>query len=189
MSESKAITSSQLVSYAVAEYERQLTGYAAGITHDLETARDVVQDTFLKLYLQPDPSLIAGPGLKAWLFTVCRNRALDWLRRNRRLVSMELETVPEPAATEPGPGEAAADHEETSEILRFFSRLPANQAECLRLKFQHDLSYREISAATGLSVTNVGYLIHAGLKRLRQLLSHEFPQSDSAPAPGCCVTA
>jgi len=166
-------TSADLVRRAVRDFEVPLTGYAAGITHDLDAARDVVQDTFLKLYTQDDPSRLDGPGLKAWLFTVCRNRALDCLRRRKRLVSLEVSPMEHIAAVGPSPHESAADSEETSEILRFFRRLPANQAECLRLKFQNDLSYREIAGITGLSVSNVGFLIHTGLKRLRQLLSHE----------------
>ena len=171
--ENPTSTSAELVRRAVREFETPLTGYAAGITHDLDAARDVVQDTFLKLYTQDDPARLDGPGLKAWLFTVCRNRAFDWLRRRKRLVSLEVSPQEHVAASGPSPHDAAADSEETAEILRFFRRLPDNQAECLRLKFQNDLSYREIAGVTGLSVSNVGFLIHTGLKRLRQLLSHE----------------
>ncbi|MEN8713450.1 MAG: sigma factor-like helix-turn-helix DNA-binding protein [Verrucomicrobiales bacterium] len=40
----------------------------------------------------------------------------------------------------------------------------------MRLKFQGDLSYKEISEVTGLSVSNVGFLIHTGIKRLRSLM-------------------
>ena len=53
---------------------------------------------------------------------------------------------------------------------RLMAGLPPNQQEVLRLKFQHSLSYREISSITGLSETNVGFLIHVGIKRLRELL-------------------
>jgi RNA polymerase sigma-70 factor (ECF subfamily) len=37
----------------------------------------------------------------------------------------------------------------------------------VRLKFQHGLSYKEIAAVTELSVSNVGYLIHTAIKKLR----------------------
>ena len=166
-------TPSDLVRRAVREFETPLVGYAASITHDFEAARDVVQDAFLKLYTQDDPARLDGPGLKSWLFTVCRNRALDWLRSRKRLVSLDASPVDHLATHDPNPHDNAADSDETGEIMRFFRRLPDNQAECLRLKFQNDLSYREIAVMTGLSVSNVGYLIHTGLKRLRQLLSHE----------------
>lgn len=170
-----------LVRRAVRDHESALVGYAAGIMGDADAARDVVQDTFIKLHAQ-DPEKVDGPGLKAWLFTVCRNRALDLLRRRRRLVSLEEESILHLAAPGPSPADQAADSEETAEILRFFKRLPANQAEVLRLKFQNDLSYREIADVTGLTTSNVGFLIHTGLKRLRQLLSHETDAASVHPA-------
>jgi RNA polymerase sigma-70 factor (ECF subfamily) len=48
----------------------------------------------------------------------------------------------------------------------------------IRLKFQNDLTYKEISQVTGLSVTNVGFLIHAGLKAIRQAMV-EQPHANS----------
>ena len=161
---------SALVQRAVPEFESMLTGYAYNLTADLEMARDVVQDTFIKLYAQ-DPAKLDGPGLKAWLFTVCRNRALDLMRRRRRLVSIEDSPVDHIADPMPSPASQAEDQDETALVLQTFQRLPANQAEVLRLKFQNDLSYQEIAAVTGLSPSNVGFLIHTGLKRLRTLLA------------------
>jgi RNA polymerase sigma-70 factor (ECF subfamily) len=43
----------------------------------------------------------------------------------------------------------------------------------LRLKFQHELSYREIAEKTGLSVSNVGFLMHTALRALRQRLAEQ----------------
>jgi RNA polymerase sigma-70 factor (ECF subfamily) len=51
--------------------------------------------------------------------------------------------------------------------------LPRNQQECIRLKFQSGLSYKQISDVTNLTATNVGFLIHTGLKTLRQRLAAE----------------
>ena len=162
-----------LVQRAVRAYESSLTGYIYNMTSDLELARDVVQDTFIKLCVQ-DPARLDGPGLKAWLFTVCRHRALDLLRRRRRLVSIEDWPVDQLADAGPGPDRCAADRDETALVLRTFRRLPPNQAEVLRLKFHNDLSYQEIADSTGLSPGNVGFLIHTGLKRLRLLLAPEM---------------
>lgn len=54
-----------------------------------------------------------------------------------------------------------------SRALDLMALLPANQQEALRLKFQHSLTYKEIAAVMGESASNVGYLIHTGLKTLR----------------------
>ena len=70
----------------------------------------------------------------------------------------------------PDPAAAAVQQERHIEVLKFVDRLPENQREVIRLKFQSDLSYKEISDITDLSVSNVGFLIHTGIKRLRMLM-------------------
>ena len=63
---------------------------------------------------------------------------------------------------------AMEQEEQLADALKILSTLPANQQEVLRLKFQSDLSYQEISRITSLSVSNVGFLIHTGLKTIRE---------------------
>jgi RNA polymerase sigma-70 factor (ECF subfamily) len=60
-----------------------------------------------------------------------------------------------------------------AQVLRVLDMIPENQQEVIRLKFQNGFSYREISGVTGLSVTNVGFLIHTGLKSIRQRMRTE----------------
>jgi RNA polymerase sigma-70 factor (ECF subfamily) len=86
------------------------------------------------------------------------------------VVELDELTLQRQEEQSPDPCEKLANQETTSEILRYVERLPANQREVIRLKFQADLSYKEIAGLTGLSVTNVGFLLHTALKRLRTLL-------------------
>ena len=51
--------------------------------------------------------------------------------------------------------------------------LPDRDQELLRLKFQEGLSYKQISAVTDLSVSNVGFILHKALRRLRSELTTE----------------
>ena len=71
------------------------------------------------------------------------------------------------------PGKAAERSEQRNQILGFLDKLPDNQKEVIRLKFEGDMSYKEISQVTNLSVSNVGFLIHAGIKRLRGMLTDQ----------------
>ena len=75
--EMTALAKDEFVADALAKYEAPLIGYATGIVRDHERARDVVQDTFIRLYKQDIEKV--QKGLKTWLYTVCRNRALDVL--------------------------------------------------------------------------------------------------------------
>ena len=134
-------------------------------------AKDVVQDTFIKLYEQ-DPEKVKG-SLKAWLFTVCRNRCFDIIRKEKRMINVEDDQLTVIRDAGDDPSRAAERADEHSNVIKFLDRLPENQREVIRLKFEGDMSYKEISQVTQLSVSNVGFLIHAGIKRLRGLLSDQ----------------
>ncbi len=153
-------------------YERPLVRYAARITGDMERARDVVQETFVRLCAQQRGDV---DGHEAeWLFTVCRHRALDVLRKERRMKPADDETIRDCPSGDPSPAALAERDDAHSHVLRVLGSLPANQQEVIRLKFQNGLSYEEISRITHLTVTNVGFLIHTGLKGLRYRLRAEF---------------
>jgi RNA polymerase sigma-70 factor (ECF subfamily) len=57
--------------------------YAARLLSDNDRARDVAQDTFLQLCRQPRSEVETS--LRAWLFTVCRNRAMDVRKKESRM--------------------------------------------------------------------------------------------------------
>lgn len=173
-------TPSDLVRRAMNDFEGPLLGFTMGLVGDLESAQDIVQEAFIKLY-QQEPGRIVEPGLKSWLYTVCRNRALDQLRRRKRFISVEEESMDELVSSDRRPDEIVCQEEESASILRFIRRLPPNQQEVIRLKFLADLSYKEISAVTGLSATNVGFLIHTALHRLKQLLGPEMNYAHEEP--------
>lgn len=165
-------TREQFIEKAMADYESALIGYAMTILHDLERARDVVQDTFIRL-CQQDLSKIRD-GLKTWLFTVCRNRSLDILRKEKRI--QPLDEIQWQKVAGPGlqPDEQVHHDERVAEVMRYLDRLSANQREVILLKFQQGLSYQEITEITGLTSGNIGFLIHTGLKRLRELLPDDL---------------
>ena len=161
----------ELVHVGLVEFESALIGYAASIVKDEDRAKDVVQDTFIKLYEQ-DPEKVKG-SLKAWLFTVCRNRCFDIIRKEKRMINVEDDQLTVIRDAGDDPSRAAERADEHSNVIKFLDRLPENQREVIRLKFEGDMSYKEISQITQLSVSNVGFLIHAGIKRLRGLLSDQ----------------
>ena len=165
----------EFVEQALAEFEGPLIGYAVGIVHDLERARDVVQDTFIRLYQQDREKV--SRGLKTWLFTVCRNRALDILRKEKRMVELDDAAALRIVSNDVEPGNAADWDERMTQVIQALDRLSENQREVIRLKFQQGLSYNEISEVTGLTSGNVGFLLHTGLKRLRSFLPDDLMEN------------
>lgn len=153
------------VTAALDEFERPLVAYAARITGDVHTARDVVQEAFLRLCGQDRGRV--GDHVKAWLFTVCRRLALDELRRDRRMDAADGTVLAERTGRETDPAQTAEIRDEAGRAIGLLDDLPPNQREVLVLKFRHGLMYREIAQVTGLSAGNVGFLVHTGLKTLR----------------------
>lgn len=148
-------------------YERPLVRYAQSIVGDLESARDVVQETFIQWAGGRAAQCDGANHTEAWLFTVCRNRAIDHQRKHSRI--LPIHPIIDRASDDPSPADSAETRDETDSLLRLLEGLPENQREVIRLKFQNDLSYKEIAAVTQLSVTNVGFLLHTGLKKLRAI--------------------
>lgn len=147
------------------QYEGSLTRYATRLLGDADRASDVAQDSFLQLCRQPRKKV--EERVRSWLFTVCRNRAMDILKKENRMRALSDDLAGKCESAAPRPGAALERRETAGQAGAILEGLPVNQREVIRLKVQDGLSYREISEVTGLSVSNVGFLLHKGLKAIR----------------------
>jgi RNA polymerase sigma-70 factor (ECF subfamily) len=166
-------TSTEWVRAAIELHEGALLRYAQHFVRDLESARDIVQDTFLQLCRQTNDEI--RPRVAQWLFTVCRNRAIDVCRKERRMkLAPEGQLADELAqnseASELQPSAAMERQEAATGLMSQISKLPDRQQEVLRLKFNAGLSYKEIAEVTGLTSSNVGFILHTAIAKLRQSL-------------------
>ena len=165
--------SNNWVHEAILAYESPLLRYALHFIRDPNRARDIVQDTFLQLCRNPKPEL--KQRMPQWLYTVCRNRAIDVIRKESRVKQMpELDNQAgrpqalEPIAQTPLPSQSIEASEAATGLLKQIATLPDRQQEVLRLKFHGDLSYKEIAEVMGLTSTNVGFILHTAISKLRQ---------------------
>ena len=149
-------------------FEGQLLYYATRITGNVEISREIVQDVFLKLWNQGSQHVYSH--LPQWLFTVCRNLAIDKLRKEKHMVEFNTKTerINQQVSTSKTPSQIAEQNEDNSLLIKCIEILPEKNQELLRLKFQHGFSYKEIAKITGLSVTNVGFILHHSVQILRQ---------------------
>ena len=154
---------------AVDAHELPLVRYARRLLGDADLAADAVQHAFVQLC--GESRTTAGENPAAWLFRVCRNRALDHLRRagrERSLVELEDESNPARAECPPGNDPAAvAEHRELAAHLRDLLReLPPPQREAIDL-WCEGFTAKEIAAITGRTEGHVRVLTHRGLTALR----------------------
>ena len=127
MSDEKHPARSTWMRCVLDEYEGPLTRYAARITGDTDLARDVVQETFLRLWTE-DPSRVDGR-VAQWLYTVCRNRALDVRRKNGRMEALSEAQAESREAADSGPSVRVERREGCSQVLGALAQLPVNQQE------------------------------------------------------------
>lgn len=163
------------IAAALDAHERPLVAYARRRMGDLEAARDVVQEAFLRLCRTDNPP--PAERVRPWLYRVCRNLTIDHLRKEGRMHLLDQTAgLTDPASTNGSVARAAAEQaEETSRLLDCVGALPARQQEVLRLRFQDALSYREIASVTGASVSHVGVLLHGAMATLRRRLAADAP--------------
>jgi RNA polymerase sigma factor (sigma-70 family) len=147
-------------------FEIPLLQFATRITGDRERARDVVQETFMKY--QRNGASAHEKETATWLFTVCRNGALNVCRKEKRMTYLGEELIEKSEDQQPMPFEQLERKEATGFLLRILATLPVRQQEVLQLKFQNDLSYQQIAEITKTTANNVGVLIHTALRTLRQ---------------------
>ena len=162
---SKAKKKSAWVLSALERFERPLLQYALSILRDLDRARDMVQETFMRLHKQ-DQAAIEGH-LSQWLFTVCRNCALKSLKKEDRYIYVEHEEFEHHKVENISPLQEMARRETVERLMEHVKSLPKNQQEVVRLRFHGNHSYQEISQITGLSVGNVGFILNAAMRNLR----------------------
>lgn len=150
------------------DYEQALVRYAFGITGDLENARDVVQDAFLKLCRANRAKV--RDRMPAWLYRVCRNRAFDVRKKEGRMQPLHEEQLADLPSQRPGPSAQAEREESRRLVLAVLNELPADQREACRLKFNDELTYREIGRVMGKSAGTVSSLLAGALNTIRKRL-------------------
>lgn len=133
-----------------------------------DDVEDAVQDVLITVHAVRhtyDPMRPFGP----WLVAIARRRIIDGLRRRGRSAAREvpLDTEHETfAAPESNYQEAASDGRALREALK---DLPPGQREAIRMVKLEDMSLKEASAASGMSVAALKVAIHRGLRNLQTI--------------------
>ena len=168
------LTQESWIREALEQYESKLIRYAWGITGSRELACDVVQDTFLKL-CTAERSQVDGH-LAPWLYTVCRNRAFDVRKKEGRMSVLNQEQAEARPSDAPLPDTEAERSEDRAAILGVLKNLPEPQQEIFKLKFEHGMTYREISSVMEMPLSSVSATLTKALRTMRIRLSGQINQ-------------
>jgi RNA polymerase sigma-70 factor (ECF subfamily) len=156
-----------------AALESPLLTYALRLSGERHVAEDLVQEAFMRLHAQFDE--VREP--RRWLYRTVHNLALNQRRDSAKIVSLRPERdedelpAPDTADPQPLPDEQIARIEGIGLVRLSLAALDERSRELVRLKFNDDLSYAEISKRTGLKIGHVGYLLHHALKAIADELA------------------
>jgi RNA polymerase sigma-70 factor, ECF subfamily len=154
----------------------RLLSYLLARVHDLPTAEDLLEATFVELLLRGHRIEGGSKAIKAWLFRAAHFNALDYLRSARRRVEdLEADTasfdVEDPDL---GPEELAVAQEINQRVRRAMSYLSEDQRQVLFLRYMGGLTAPEVAAILDKTDGAVRSLQHSGERALQRLLEAEM---------------
>jgi RNA polymerase sigma factor (sigma-70 family) len=158
--------------------------YCARMVGSIADGEDIVQDALARAYYELS-GLDQLPALRAWLFRIAHNRALDHLRRYERRMGEPLdqaEELPDPGGDD---AEGALVREQTvrAAISRFLA-LPPTPRSCVILKDVLGCSLEEMTTMLDLSLPAIKAALHRGRTRLRERADSTVePAAPRVPSP------
>lgn len=151
------------------KHNRELYIYALSLCKDYHLSQDLVSETFFKALL----SLDIGEGyIKYWLFRVCKNLYLDYIKKNSRLEDMELSATK--LSIEDDTLDKIILNEDRRRIYYEVLSLQPSYKEIVILYYYCNLSLKEISSITGISQGAARTLLFRARKKLKEFLEEEI---------------
>ena len=138
-------------------YRRKVFGLAYSFVRDRETAEDVAQEVFIKVW-RALPDFDARASLSTWIYAIARNTSLSALRDRRSSGRLEDTAAPDvEPASESGAVELGA---ENASLLRLIARLPDKQRQVILLFYMQEQSHEEVATMLAMPVGTVKTLLH-----------------------------
>ncbi len=138
-------------------------------------AEDLTSEVFLKALKGIRSYDHREHGLSAWLYRITENAAADFYRKRRPEAGLEA-SVALPSAHR-SPAEEVTQRDTIGQVWTAVDRLPGQQRTAMRLRFDNDLTNRQVGDLMGKSPAAVKLLLHRAIKRLRiELAAYTVPE-------------
>ena len=173
----------------VRRYERGLFNLAYRMVHDVEQARDLTQEIFVRVHRSLSKYDPVYP-FTSWIYRVGSNLCIDWIRKKKlRTVSLDAPISPgdddsrrrELPDTDHDPSEDLEARERAAVLADVLAKLPEAHRMVLVLRHQRELSYEEISLALEVPLGTVKARIHRAREAFRRILVRDHDPEDLIP--------
>ncbi|TDU66082.1 RNA polymerase sigma-70 factor (ECF subfamily) [Prosthecobacter fusiformis] len=154
-------------------WQDKLTSFLWHMTHDHAATRDLVQESFVRLYMHRQRYRPHAP-FSAYLFRIARNLLSNHIRWQSRHPAESLQTLSEtgfdPSSEDPTPDQAMEEDETAREVRRAIASLPEDLREALVLFTYQGMTYRQMAEVFDCSEKAA----ETRLYRARQLLKEKL---------------
>ncbi|MFD2705935.1 RNA polymerase sigma factor SigX [Salibacterium lacus] len=155
-------------------YHHALFQYLFYMVRDKETAEELVQEVYIKVFHSFD-SFEGKSTEKTWLYSIARHVGIDWIRKQNRkkrkwlgvLGPLTKEEVRDPA---PLPEEVVSAREDAREVFDGMDHISPDQRQVLVLRYMDSLSIKETAEVLGWSESKVKTTQHRAVKKLQEVL-------------------
>ena len=151
------------------QYFPKVFAYVHGRVQDKELSLDIVSDVFEKAFIKKQ-SLRSQDAFGSWLFTIARNEVSSYWRKEKPAAKAVQEAAWEKELHHQprGPEETLLHKERVDHLTLMLRQLPRREQEIISLKFDAELTNREIANVLGTSEVNVRVTIFRALRKLRE---------------------
>jgi RNA polymerase sigma-70 factor, ECF subfamily len=156
---------------------RHVMGLAVRVVGDHETAQEIVQDVFTRLWKNAAGYDAGQAGVATWIMRIARNRAIDELRRRgaRPVADAMDDESPIADTAAPSPEEAADATLRRDRVRSALATLPEKQRQAVSLAFFGGRTHAEIARELREPLGTVKTRIRTALRTLRERLAGEEP--------------
>ena len=154
----------EAISLLLPAFRRKVFGLAYSILRDRESAEDVTQEVFIKVW-RALPGYDGRASISTWIYTITRNASVSALRARHPQSSLSDPEVME-AAEANYPGPATDVLAERAAILKIVDRLPTKQRQVVMLFYMKEQSHEEVATMLAIPVGTVKTLLHRARAQL-----------------------
>jgi RNA polymerase sigma-70 factor (ECF subfamily) len=155
------------------DYFPKVFAYVYGRVQDKEVSLDIVSDVFEKAFVKVR-SLRSRDSFGSWLFTIARNEVSSHWRKEKpaqraaQEAAIENELHHQPKS----PEDTLLHKERLASLSNLVRQLPKREQEIIALKFDAELTNREIASVLSTSEVNVRVTIFRALRKLRERMQN-----------------
>jgi RNA polymerase sigma-70 factor, ECF subfamily len=163
----------------IEKYKQPITNLIYRTLHDATEAEDLAQNVFVQVFKSAERYRVSAK-FSTWLYTIARNLCLNEIRRRSRHPAESLDVSHPEQEDQPlrqyedkknfSPPDQLLQQELRAKVAQALAALPENQRTALLLCREEELSYEEIAAVVGCSLSATKSLIHRARETLKQQL-------------------